>query len=97
MKFYGKLGLSSKFTGTAHNVKGMGEENYEKFGGLKYTYYQGFGIERELDATNNRYEKYYTENISRNKNDLTNGFKKREFEKLNDMLQNNEKLENAFF
>lgn len=97
MKFYGKLGLTSKFTSIGQNVKHLAEENFEKFGGLKYTYYQAFGVERELDATNTRYENYYTEALTKNKNALTNGFKNREFEQLNDWLQNNDKLENSFF
>lgn len=97
MKFYGKLGLTSKFTSIGQNVKNLAEENFEKFGGLKYTYYQAFGVERELDATNTRYENYYTEALTKNKNALTNGFKNREFEQLNDWLQNNDKLENSFF
>jgi hypothetical protein len=97
MKFYGKLGLTSKFTSIGQNVKNLAEENFEKFGGLKYTYYQAFGVERELDATNTRYENYYTEALTKNKNALTNGFKNRDFEQLNNLLQNNDKLENSFF
>jgi hypothetical protein len=68
MRILGKLGLSSRFTGVATHVKGYSDENFVKFGALKYSQYQTFGAERELIATCDRYEKYYSEAITKNKN-----------------------------
>jgi len=39
MRVLGKLGLSSRFTGVSTAVKGLVEENFEKFGALKYSHY----------------------------------------------------------
>ena len=47
---------------------------------MKYSQYQEFGTERELEATCARYEKYYSEALVKNKSSLTNGFKNRDFE-----------------
>ena len=97
MRILGKLGLSSRFTGVSTAVKGLVEENFEKFGALKYSHYQAFGTERELLATCERYEKYYSEALTKNKNALVSGFKERNFSNLNELLSKNEHLENAFF
>ena len=97
MRVLGKLGLSSRFTGVSTAVKGLVEENFEKFGALKYSHYQAFGTERELLATCERYEKYYSEALTKNKNALVSGFKDRNFTNLNDLLSKNEHLENSFF
>ena len=63
MKILGKLGLSSRFTGVSTKVEFKGTEdksfdlknidfkNFEKFGALKYSHYQTYGVERELDKT----------------------------------------------
>ena len=37
MRILGKMGLSSRFTGVATHVKGYADENFEKFGALKYS------------------------------------------------------------
>lgn len=50
-----------------------------------------------MEATCARYEKYYSEALTKNKSALTNGFKNREFQHLNLLISNNERLENAFF
>lgn len=63
MKVHGKLGLSTKFAAVGKNIK-LEDENYEKFGALKYSHYQAFGTERELEATCSRYEKYFQEAIN---------------------------------
>lgn len=39
MRILGKLGLSSRFTGISTNVKGLADQNFEKFGALKYSHY----------------------------------------------------------
>ena len=97
MRILGKMGLSSRFTGVATNVKGLYDENFEKFGALKYSQYQTFGAERELNGTCERYEKYYSEAITKNKNSMVSGFRNREFGELNEMLAKNELLEGSFF
>ena len=66
MKVHGKLGLSTKFAAVSKNLI-LKDENYEKFGALKYSHYQAFGTERELDATCPKYEKYFSEAIVKNK------------------------------
>jgi len=97
MRILAKLGLSSRFTSTNVQVKGLTDQNFEKFGALKYSHYQAFGVERELDMTCQRYEKYYAEALTRNKGALVSGFKNRDFQDLNDLLAKNEHLENSFF
>ena len=97
MRVLGKLGLSSRFTGISSNVKGLADQNFEKFGALKYSHYQAFGVERDLDLTCQRYEKYYTEALAKNKNSLVSGFRNRDFQDLNDLLARNEHLESSFF
>lgn len=97
MRITGKLGLTSKYTGVSQNIKNLADENFEKFGAMKYSHYQSFGTERELEATCARYEKYYSEALTKNKSALTNGFKNREFQQLNELLAKNERLESAFF
>ena len=49
MRILAKLGLSTRFTSTNVQVKGLTDQNFEKFGALKYSHYQAFGVERELD------------------------------------------------
>jgi hypothetical protein len=90
MRILGKLGLSSRFTSVATHVKGYSDENFEKFGALKYSQYQNYGAERELNATCERYEKYYSEAITKNKNAMVAGFRNREFGELNDLLAKND-------
>ena len=97
MRILAKLGLSSRFTGISTNVKGLADQNFEKFGALKYSHYQAFGVERELDQTCGRYEKYYSEALAKNKNSLVSGFRNRDFQELNDLLAKNEHLEGSFF
>ena len=97
MKLTDKLGLSSKFTSVSSNIKGLSDENFEKFGALKFSHYQDYGTNKELDLTCQRYEKYYGEAIAKNINDLVNGFKNREFQGLNNLLNKNEKLDKSFF
>ena len=101
MKIIGKLGLTNRFTGVASHIsthiKGLVDGNFERFGALKYSHYQTFGTERELQLTCERYEKYYSEIITKNKKEMVEGFRHREFGNLNDLLAKNEKLENSFF
>ena len=78
MKVYGKLGLSTKFAAVAKNIN-VKDENFEKFGALKYSHYQAFGTEKELDATCTKYERYFSDAIVKNKEDLVKGFKSRNF------------------
>lgn len=60
MKICGKLGLTNRFTNTASNIKLINDdESFERFGALKYSHYQSFGTERELDITCKRYDEYY--------------------------------------
>ena len=49
MKVLGKLGLTSRLTGVSKNIKDFADENFEKFGALKYSHYQAYGTERELE------------------------------------------------
>ncbi len=86
MKILAKLGLASRFTGVAQNVKGYEDEDFEKLGALKYSHFQAYGTERELENTCQRYEKYYSEASIKNKSELVNGFKNRDFEELNGLL-----------
>lgn len=97
MKILAKLGLSGRLTSVGSQVKGLADENFEKFGALKYSHYQAFGTERELDQTCTRYEKYYSEALAKNKSDLVRGFANRDFSELNDLMAKNERLEQSFF
>lgn len=102
MKVEAKLGLTSKFTGVASQVKfeeeGAGlNENFVKFGASKFSHYLEFGTMKELDLTNQRYEKYFYDQQQSNKNSLVQGFKKRDFDGLNGYMQQGELLENSFF
>lgn len=97
MKILQKLGLSGRFTGVGSGVKGLVDLNFEKFGAFKYSHFQTFGTERELEQTCARYEKYYSEALSRNKSALVDGFANREFNDLNELLSKNERLESSFF
>ena len=56
------------------------ETNFEKFGALKFTHYQQFGVDRELEATCKRYETYYEQSINMKRYDIVQGFKNREFQ-----------------
>ena len=51
MKILHKMGLSSRFTAFGQNIKGLTDVNFENFGAFKYTHYQAYGIEKELDQT----------------------------------------------
>ena len=51
LKVYDKLGLTSKFTGVSSNVKGLEDDEFVKFGALKYSHYQEYGTNKELDLT----------------------------------------------
>lgn len=73
-------------------MKGITNENFEKFGALKYSHYQSFGVERELQQTCDRYENYYNEILLQNKSQLVKGFVSREFDNMNELLQKNEHL-----
>ena len=86
LKAYDKLGLTSKFTGVSSNVKGLEDDEFVKFGALKYSHYQEYGVSKELDLTCQRYEKYFSEAQAKNKSDLVNGFKNKEFEGLNEII-----------
>jgi len=97
LKAYDKLGLTSKFTGVSSNVKGLEDEQFVKFGALKYSHYQEYGTNKELDLTCQRYEKYFSEAQAKNKSELVNGFKNREFQGLNDLITKNDRLEKSFF
>lgn len=97
MKILQKLGLSGRFTGVGSGVKGLVDVNFEKFGAFKYSHFQSFGTERELEQTCARYEKYYSEALSRNKSALVDGFANRDFSDLNDLLSRNERLDSSFF
>lgn len=97
MKIHSKLGLSSKFTAVGSHVKGLTDDNFEKFGAFKYSHYLDFGVEKELDLTCSRYEKYFTEALAKNKSGLVSGFRNRDFHVLNDFMNKNEQLENQFF
>ena len=74
MKVSQKLGLTSSFTKTSITVKNLDKKQFEKFGALKYSHFQLYGAERELDATSLRYEKFYSEIMQDNKKTLVNGF-----------------------
>ena len=50
-----------------------------------------------INPTCERYEKYYSEAITKNKNAMVAGFRNREFGDLNDLLAKNESLEGSFF
>ena len=78
MRVHGKLGLSTKFAAVGKNLN-LKDDNFEKFGALKYSHYQAYGTERELDATCTKYEKYFADAIVKNKEDLVKGFKNRHF------------------
>ena len=97
MKILQKLGLSGRFTAVSTGIKGIVNENFEKFGGLKYSHYQSFGVERELEQTCIRYEKHYTESLAKNKSELVMGFVSRDFDNLNDLIDQNEKLTKSYF
>jgi hypothetical protein len=49
MKVQGKLGLTSRYTGIGALVKGLEGADHEKFGAMKFSHYQTFGAEVELN------------------------------------------------
>ena len=53
-------------------------------------------MEKELEQNCNRYEKYFSEALARNKSALVSGFANREFQDLNDIMVNNERLDGSY-
>jgi hypothetical protein len=97
MKVQGKLGLTSRYTGIGALVKGVHDEEFEKFGAMKFSHYQNFGAEVELGQTCDRYEKYYSEALTNNRHSMAQGFVEREFGDMNEMLEQNTRLEASNF
>jgi hypothetical protein len=96
MRIEAKLGLSTKFTAVGKNLKYEDSLNKEKFGALKYSHYQAYGSERELGETCDYYDKYYNDEIIKNKKTLVDGFKYKNFENLNELIEKTELLESSF-
>lgn len=97
MKLYEKLGLSSRYLTTANGVKDMTNDDFEKFGAAKFSFFHDMGVSKEQDLIGVRYERFYSDAQAKNTNNLVNGFKNREFINLNEYLQSNEKLRNSYF
>jgi hypothetical protein len=77
-------------------VKGLSDDSFENFGALKYSIYQTFSVEKELEQNSVKYEKYYSESLARNKSALVSGFAQREFQELNELMTANERLEGSY-
>jgi hypothetical protein len=79
MKILGKLGLASRFTQIGHSVKGLSDNSFESFGALKYGIFQTFCVEKELEQNIQKYEKFYSETLAKNKSAIVSGFATRDF------------------
>ena len=77
-------------------MKGLSDESFEHFGALKYSIYQAFSVEKELESNSVKYEKYYSETLARNRSALVSGFAQREFQDLNELMVANERLEGSY-
>lgn len=96
MKILGKQGLASRFTQIGHSVKGLSDNSFESFGALKYSIFQSFCVEKELEQNVQKYEKFYSESLAKNKSALVSGFAQRDFQDLNEIMSQNEKLEASY-
>lgn len=90
-KIYSKLGCASLVTELCGRLgkPEMGQEEYEKVGCIRYSHYTEFLCDRDLDMLCRQYKRHFEVNSNDGKNRLVECFKRREFEKIADLMQSN--------
>lgn len=96
MRILSKQGLTSRYIQIGNSVKGLSDNNYECYGAFKYSTFQQFIVEKELETNIQKYEKYYSESLAKNKSALVSGFAQRDFQELNEIMRQNEKLDESY-
>jgi hypothetical protein len=89
-KLYSKLGLSSLVTDLCAKLsKDMlpGTPELEKVGAIRYSHYTEFLCDRDLDMLCRQYKRHFEANNNDGKNKIVESFRKREFEKIGEMMQ----------
>lgn len=72
----------------------MGQTEYEKVGVIRYSHYTEFLADRDLDLLCRQYKRHFEVNSNDGKNRVVECFKRRDFEKIADLMQGNQQSGN---
>lgn len=89
-KLYSKLGMTSLVNDLCGKLsKDMvpGSSEFEKVGVIRYSHYSEFLCDRELDMLCRQYKRHFETNSNDGKNKIVEAFKRREFDKIGEMMQ----------